>query len=409
MTKNTHNIRIAVIGGGPAGLMACEALVHQGINVDLYDAMPSLGRKFLMAGKSGLNLTHGEPFADFVGKFGQAQPSLEPALNAFTPTDIQAWASGLSIETFVGSSKRVFPKDFKAAPLLRSWLRKLRANGLTVHARHEWCGWDADGNLVFASPKGHTIVQAERVILALGGASWPKLGSNAHWVPLLNQRGVDITPLKPSNCGFDVDWSDHFIERYEGCPVKNITLQFGGERLSGEFIITKTGIEGGPVYGLSSRLLNTIEDTGTATMGIDLLPDRTGADVQQRIARPRGKKSMSTHLKKALNLTGVKTGLLHECLDKTAFSDQIHLATQIKALPLKLNRPRPIDEAISTSGGVAWYAMDGQFQLKTIPHTYVCGEMMDWDAPTGGYLLSACMATGRWVGAAVANDLSENA
>ena len=405
MTNKIKSMRAVIIGGGPAGLMAAEALISKGFAVDLYDAMPSLGRKFLMAGKSGLNLTHAEPFDDFLDRFGAAQQNLSPALNAFTPTDIQDWAKGLGIETFVGTSNRVFPKDFKAAPLLRAWLRNLRANGLTIHARHKWTGWSGEA-LSFETPNGEVLIKAETTVLALGGASWPNLGSDAAWVPWLDKQGVAIIPLKPANCGFDVDWSPHFIERFEGQPVKNAKLSFQGSHIAGEFVITKTGIEGGPVYALSSKLRQAIEDSGSATLTIDLLTDRSGADVGNRLDRPRGKKSMSTHLKRALNLSGVKAGLLHECTDKKAFLDPVHLAASIKSLPLMLTQPRPITEAISTAGGIAWSGLDEGQQLNARPGVFVAGEMLDWDAPTGGYLLSACMATGRWAGFAAAKKLS---
>lgn len=378
--------------------MAAEVLTDQGIAVDLYDTMPSLGRKFLMAGKSGLNLTHAEPYEDFLGRFGDAKANLKPAFDAFTPDDIQAWANGLGFETFIGSSKRVFPKDMKAAPLLRAWLKRLRAKGLTTHVRHKWTGWKDDGALTFDTPTGEVQVHADATVLAFGGASLPQLGSDAAWVPWLTAQGVSVTPLQPSNCGFDVDWSVHFLDRFEGMPVKNTKLRFYGETIAGEFVITQNGIEGGPVYGLSPHLRNAIADKGSATLTIDLLPDRSGADVQDRVARPRGKKSMGTHLKRTLNLSGVKAGLLYECTDKTVFDEPIHLASTLKALPLTLTQPRPVAEAISTAGGVAWHSMDKSLQLNLLPGVFVCGEMMDWDAPTGGYLLSACMATGRKAG-----------
>jgi len=399
----------AIIGGGPAGLMAAEALTARGFKVDLYDAMPSLGRKFLMAGKSGLNLTHAEPFDAFLTRFGITGKRLSPMLRAFPPGTIQAWAKGLGIETFVGSSRRVFPKDFKAAPLLRAWLRRLRANGLTVHTRHKWTGWNADGALTFTTPAGEVTINAEATVLALGGASWPKLGSDAAWVPLLEERGVTLRPLMPANCGFDVDWSAHILEHFEGQPVKNARLKFHGETASGEFVITKTGIEGGPVYALSSKLLRAITSKGQATVTIDLTPDLSLETVTQRLSRPRDKKTMATHLKRTLHISGVKAGLLREGTDKDTFADPAKLAATIKALPITLLRPRPIAEAISCSGGVRWDQMDDGLQLKALPGVYVAGEMLDWDAPTGGYLLSACMATGHWAGEAVAEALSATA
>ncbi|MBL4748200.1 MAG: TIGR03862 family flavoprotein [Magnetovibrio sp.] len=405
MTQNIKNNRAVIIGGGPAGLMAAEALTSRGITVDLYDAMPSLGRKFLMAGKSGLNLTHGEPFVDFLDRFGHARQNLKPILEAFTPTDIEAWANDLGVETYVGTSKRVFPKDFKAAPLLRAWLRRLRANGLTVHARHKWNGWADNGVLAFDTPKGDILINAETTILALGGASWPKLGSDANWVPWLVKNGVSILPLKAANCGFDVDWSAHFLDRFEGNPVKNARLSFRGARIPGDFVITARGIEGGPVYALASKLIESLDNTGSATLAVDLLPDRSGADIQARLSRPRGKQSMATFLKKNLNLSGVKAGILYECTAKNAFDDPINLAATIKAVPLAIDKPRPIEEAISTSGGVAWHNLDKGLHLNVLPNVFVAGEMLDWDAPTGGYLLSACLATGRWAGQMAAKHL----
>ena len=387
--------------------MAAEALCAHGIAVDLYDAMPSLGRKFLMAGKSGLNLTHAEPFDAFITRFGVTAKHLEPMLRAFPPGTVQAWAKGLGIETFVGSTRRVFPKDFKAAPLLRAWLKRLRADGLTVHARHRWTGWNADGALTFDTPDGPLAITAEATILALGGASWPKLGSDAAWVAWLEALGVTQTPLAPANCGFDVEWSQHFLDKFEGQPVKNARLKFHGETAAGEFVVTKTGIEGGPVYALSSKLLRAIKSKGKATLSIDLLADRTAENVAERLNQPRDKKSMATHLKRALHLSGVKAGLLREGTDKETFADLEQLAAAIKALPITIVRPRPIEEAISCSGGVRWDQMDAGLQLNAKPGVFLAGEMLDWDAPTGGYLLSACMATGRWAGEAAAKKLNE--
>jgi len=393
---------IAIVGGGPAGLMAAEAMTGRGLNVDLYDAMPSLGRKFLMAGKSGLNITHAEPFPAFLERYGAAAEHLRPMLEALPPDALRAWAHALGVETFVGTSGRVFPEDFKAAPLLRAWLRRLRANGLTIHVRHRWTGWDAAGALTFATPVGVTSVQTDATVLALGGASWPKLGSDAAWVPWLDARGVAIAPFKPSNCGFDVAWSDHFLRRFEGTPLKSVAFAFGGAAIKGECVITKTGIEGGPVYALSAALRNAIERDGRASLSIDLKPDLEMAELTRRIAAPRGKKSMATHLKRTVGIGGVQAGLLRECAERDAFADPAQLAAAIKALPVPLMRPRPIAETISSAGGVRWDQVDAGLQLTPLPGVYAAGEMLDWDAPTGGYLLSACMATGRWAGDAVA-------
>lgn len=408
MSNASQNVRIAIIGGGPAGLMAAEALTAHGISVDLFDAMPSLGRKFLMAGKSGLNLTHTEPFAAFLGRFGAAQGNLQPMLEAFPPTAIQDWARNLGIDVFTGTSGRVFPQDFKAAPLLRAWLKRLRANGLTVHVRHRWNGWREDGALRFTTPAGEVAVEAQATVLALGGASWPQLGSDAAWVEWLGTHGVYIAPLKPANCGFDAAWSDHFRDKFEGYPLKNVALTFADHTARGECVITKTGLEGGPVYTLSSALVAAQGKGEDTTIAIDLKPDLDLDTVTERLAKPRGKKSWATHLKRTLGISGAAAGLLREGTDKDIFEDPARLAAAIKALPVRLPRPRPIAEAISTSGGIAWSQVDAGLQLTALPGVYVAGEMLDWDAPTGGYLLSACLATGRWAGEAIAKALHSN-
>jgi hypothetical protein len=406
MNTTKSSPRIAIVGGGPAGLMAAEVLTSHGLAVDLYDAMPSLGRKFLMAGKSGLNLTHGEAFETFLTRFGGAQNFLRPILEAFGPDAVQTWARDLGVDTFVGTSGRVFPHDFKAAPLLRAWLRRLRANGLRIHARHRWTGWDADRALTFATPKGPVAITPAATVLALGGASWPKLGSDAAWVPWLQEHGVYVAPLKPANCGFDVEWSEHFIERFEGQPLKGVTLSFDGHTAHGECVVTHTGLEGGPVYTLSGALRDAIDQHGPATLTIDLASDLSVMDLTKRLAKPRGKKSMATHLKRTLGLEGVKAGLLREGADPTAFASPPKLAAAIKVLPIALIRPRPINEAISTAGGIALSQLDANLQLQALPGVFVAGEMLDWDAPTGGYLLTACMATGHWAGKAVVKSMS---
>lgn len=405
---STHTARVAIVGGGPAGLMAAERLCAAGVAVDLYDAMPSLGRKFLMAGKSGLNLTHGEPFERFLGRFGAATEVLGPALRAFPPEAIRAWAHGLGVETFVGSSGRVFPAEMKAAPLLRAWLRQLRAQGLRVHVRHRWTGWDDDGALTFATPDGAVRVRAEATILALGGASWPRLGSDGAWVSLLAARGVAVAALQPANCGFDADWSEHMRERAAGQPLKGVRLSFEGHEAGGECMLTDTGLEGGPVYMLSGPLRAAIARDGVARPNLDLAPDLGEAALAERLARPRGKKSMATHLKRTVGLSGAKATLLREGAEPADFNDPARLAARIKALPLTLLRPRPIAEAISTAGGIAHDAVSGDFELTALPGTYAVGEMLDWDAPTGGYLLTACLATGRRAGDAVARSCGDS-
>jgi uncharacterized flavoprotein (TIGR03862 family) len=395
-----------VIGGGPAGLMAAEILCGRGIAVDLYDAMPSLGRKFLMAGKSGLNLTHAEPFYRFVARFGGSSKWLAPILEDFPPDAIRDWAAGLGIETFVGSSGRVFPAEMKAAPLLRAWLRRLRASGLSVHVRHRWAGWDADGALTFATPGCEVVVRPAATILALGGASWSRLGSDGAWAGWLQARGMTLSPFKPANCGFDVDWSDHLRDRIAGQPLKGVMLRFEGQEARGECMVTDTGLEGGPLYTLSGILRDAIERDGAATPTVDLVPDMDQAALVERLARPRGKKSLATHLLRVLSLGPAKTALLREGAGRADFDDPALLASKLKALPVTLRRARPMDEAISTAGGVARDQVTEALELKSLPGVYVAGEMLDWDAPTGGYLLSACLATGRWAGAAVAQTLS---
>ena len=397
--------RIAIIGGGPAGLMAADVLCAKGLNVDLYDAMPSLGRKFLMAGKSGLNLTHAEPHDAFAGRFGEARTVLSPILDAFPPTAIRNWATGLGVETFIGTSGRIFPTGMKAAPLLRTWLRQLRARGLRIHVRHKWNGWAPEGDLLFNTPSGAVWINPDATVLALGGASWPRLGSDGVWVTSLLARGVSVNELEPANCGFDVNWSDHLRQNFEGQPLKGVSMYANGQKAQGECIVTAYGLEGGPVYTLSAALRSSIKQHGTALLNIDLTPDINETDLAERIAKPRGKKSMATHLRRTVGLTGIKSALLHENGPHHDFHDPVHLASRIKNLTITLQRPRPLAEAISTSGGIAWNQVTDKLELKAVKGVYVAGEMLDWDAPTGGYLLSACMATGRWVGEAIAIDM----
>jgi len=386
----------AVIGGGPAGLMAAEALLAHGLAVDLYDAMPSLGRKLLMAGRGGLNLTHAEPLEPFLARYAAARPHLEAAVRAFPPEAQRAWAHDLGIETFAGSSGRIFPKDFKAAPLLRAWLHRLRAAGLAIHVRHRWLGWADDGSLRFGTAEGETRQAADVTVLALGGGSWPKLGSDGAWIPLLTDR-TEVTALRAANCGFDIGWSAHFRERFAGQPVKSAVLSFQGRHVPGEFVITETGIEGGPVYGLSAALRDAIEAEGAATLLVDLAPGREAGRLGESLAQPHGGRSLSTHLKRAAGIEGAKAGLLREVLGVAGMADPVRLAGTIKALPLRLVAPRPLAEAISSAGGVAFRGLDG-YMLSGRPGTFCAGEMLDWEAPTGGYLLTACLATGRAAG-----------
>ena len=390
---------VAVIGGGPAGLMAAEVLAAGGAQVDVYDAMPSVARKFLLAGKGGMNITHSEPYTDFVRRYGLRSEQVAQWLAGFTPDNVRAWIHGLGIDTFVGSSGRVFPTDMKAAPLLRAWLHRLRESGVRFHMRHRWLGWDGDA-LRFATLEGEQRVQPDAVILALGGASWARLGSDGAWVPLLEERRVEVAPLLPANCGFDVDWSPHFSEKHAGAPLTTVAIEYedrGGERArrQGQFVVTGSGIEGSLVYALSSVLRDQIAAHGTTTIWLDLAPDHDAARVHAEVARPRGARSMSSHLQSRLGIKGVKAGLLRECLSQLEYMDEVTLAGAIKALPLVLRRARPIDEAISSAGGVRFEALDAGGMLRAVPGVFVAGEMIDWEAPTGGYLLSACFASGR--------------
>lgn len=425
-----------MIGGGPAGLMAAEVMADAGLSVDLYDTMPSVGRKFLLAGIGGLNLTHSEPLPRFVARYGKPQAEVAGWLGAFGPQALRDWAEALGVTTFVGSSGRVFPRDMKAAPLLRAWLHRLRGRGVRFHMRHRWLGWseplngegidgaanarrqrvptpDAPG-LRFSTPSGGIDVRPSAVVLALGGASWPHLGSDGAWVPLLRERGVVVEPLKPANCGFDVGrhapdgplmpgWSGFFSSRHAGKPLKSVALGVptaDGPTFyqRGEFIITAGGVEGSLVYAVSAALRDAIASQGMAQLRIDLLPDRSAEFVLAELRHPRGSRSLSTHLKSRLGIDGVKAALLHELLPRETFADTGALATALKSLPLSLTAPRPIDEAISTAGGVAFESLGQSLVLNPLPGVFCAGEMLDWEAPTGGYLLTACMAGGRCAG-----------
>ncbi|MDB5930862.1 MAG: hypothetical protein JWR60_2569 [Polaromonas sp.] len=436
-------LRVAVIGGGPAGLMAAESLAGAGasVSVQLYDAMPSVGRKFLLAGRGGLNLTHSEPADIFIRRYGAHAAALQPLMAGFGPAELRAWADALGVETFVGSSGLVFPKDMKAAPLLRAWLHRLRGAGVQFSMRHRWLGWSDDGLLKFATPAGELLVEADAVVLALGGASWARLGSDGAWVPLLAGRGVAVAPLAPSNCGFDVaarpaldaagqgetrrdffreligqapapaaGWSEHFASRFAGQPFKSVAIHFTDSQgrsfnRKGEFVATATGVEGSLVYAASSLLRDEIAAHGSATFLLDLLPDKTPEQVLVEVRHPRGSRSLSSHLKSRLNLDGIKAGMLYELLGKDAVADPVKLAAGIKALPVRLLATRPIDEAISSAGGVRFEGLDAGLRIAAPagmePPVFCAGEMLDWEAPTGGYLLTACMASGRAAGQGV--------
>ncbi len=386
--------QLAVIGGGPAGLMAAEAACAAGCEVDLYDAMPSVGRKFLLAGKGGLNLTHSEPFEPFLARYADRSRALRPLLQAFDADALRAWADGLGVATFVGSSGRVFPQDMKAAPLLRAWLHRLRVQGVRLHMRHRWRGWDTEGVLRLATPQGELRLRPDATVLALGGASWPRLGSDGAWVPWLRERGAEVAALAPSNCGFDVAWSEHFRQRQAGQPLKSVAMAIGSWRQPGEFVVTATGVEGSLVYAASATLRDTIARDGHAVFHLDLLPARSLDWVQRELAHPRGPRSLATHLKTRLNLSGVKAALVWERVPKEAQADPARFAALIKALPVTVTAPRPVEEAISSAGGVCFEALDERLMVRAVPGLFCAGEMLDWEAPTGGYLLTACFASG---------------
>ncbi|NKK68537.1 TIGR03862 family flavoprotein [Rhizobium leguminosarum] len=386
--------RIAIIGGGPAGLAAAELLSRSGHTVTVYDAMPTFARKFLLAGKSGLNITHSEDYARFTTRFGAASARLRPALDAFTPDDIRDWAAGLGTETFVGSSGRVFPKVMKASPLLRAWLKRLEAQGTAVRTRHRWTGFAEDG-YVFETPEGRSIVHCDAALLALGGASWPRLGSDASWLPWLSERGVEIDAFRPANCGFVVGWSGSFSERFAGEPVKSVTATSEAGTFSGEFVITESGIEGSLIYAHTASLRDRLLNHGSAALTFDLAPGRTIDRLSRDLARQDAKSSFSNRLRKGAGLDGVKAALLRELAPERDRTDAERLAGMIKALPVPVIKTRPIGEAISSAGGIRWSSINDSYMLKALPGTFVAGEMLDWEAPTGGYLLTACLATGR--------------
>ncbi len=403
--------RVAVIGAGPAGLMAAEVLAASGAAVTVYDRMPSAGRKFLLAGRGGLNLTHSEDLERLLGRYGPATTRLRAAIEAFPPAAVRAWSEALGQPTFVGSSGRVFPKAFKASPLLRAWLRRLGAAGVNLALRHHWVGWDARGGVLLDGPQGSVTINPDATVLALGGASWPRLGSDGGWVAPLARAGVAVAPLRPANCGFVVPWSDVFRDRFHGQPLKRIALAFDGQAARGEATITQTGLEGGAVYALSGVLRAAIEASGEAVIHIALRPDMTAADLVRRLAAPRAKQSLSSFLRKTLKLSPVAIGLLHEATHaspgRLAAMDSAALAGLINALPVRLIGTAPLATAISTAGGIAFAELDPSFMLRRRPGVFVAGEMLDWEAPTGGYLLQASFATGaaagrsatQWLGA----------
>ena len=402
---------VAIIGGGPAGLMAAEVLSQAGVRVEVYDAMPSVGRKFLLAGVGGMNITHSEAYPAFLSRYAERAPQIAPLLRAFDADALCRWIHGLGIETFVGSSGRVFPTDMKAAPLLRAWLKRLRESGVVIHTRHRWLGWLPDGALRVDSPEGEKHITPDATVLALGGGSWARLGSDGAWMPLLAERGVALAPLQPSNCGFEVaGWSEVLRNKFAGAPLKNIALalEHHSPRL-GECVITASGIEGSLMYAWSAPIREAINQQGAATVLIDLLPGKAVDNVEKALAKPRGSRSMSKHLHSQLGLDGVKAALLRELAPAECFTNPAQLARAIKALPLQLITPRPLDEAISSAGGVSFEALDEHLMLKQLPGVFCAGEMLDWEAPTGGYLLTGCFASGRAAGLGVLSWLHHQA
>jgi len=402
MTQNSApaNTHVAIIGGGPAGLMAAEVLSQAGIRVDVFDGMPSVGRKFLLAGVGGVNITHSEAYPAFLSRYAARAPQIAPLLRAFDADALCQWIHQLGIETFIGSSGRVFPTDMKAAPLLRAWLKRLRDSGVVIHTRHRWLGWDANGAMRIDSPEGEISVNPDATLLALGGGSWSRLGSDGAWMLPLEQRGVDLAPLQPSNCGFEVQaWSELMVSKFAGAPLKNIAIGLNDDipRL-GECVITATGIEGSLIYALSAPIREEINRYGAAVIHIDLLPGRPVDKLQAALSKPRGSRSMAKHLHSQVGIDGVKAALLRELTDAETFADPALLARAIKAWPLTLVKTRPLDEAISSAGGVRFEAMDERLMLKALPGVFCAGEMLDWEAPTGGYLLTGCFASGRAAG-----------
>jgi uncharacterized flavoprotein (TIGR03862 family) len=399
-SDSTSQPLVAVIGGGPAGLMAAEVLAADGVRVELFDAMPSVGRKFLLAGVGGMNITHSEAKAPFLARYRERESEIATLLADFDAEALRAWIHGLGIDTFVGTSGRVFPTDMKAAPLLRAWLKRLREAGVAIHTRSRWLGWDDAGALRIATPEAERLVTADACVLALGGGSWARLGSDGAWVPLLEARGVEVSPLRPANSGFEVaGWSEHLRGKFAGAPLKNVTLALDGETpRRGEFVLTEHGIEGSLVYALSAAIRQRLEQHGSAQVYLDLQPERPLEKVTALLSKPRGSASMAKHLHRQLGLDGAKAALLRELTTPADFADMNRLARAIKALPIELLRTRPLDEAISSAGGVTFAALDQNLMLRALPGTFCAGEMLDWEAPTGGYLLTACFATGRAAG-----------
>lgn len=404
---------VAVIGGGPAGLMAAEVLASSdGLNVHLFEAKPSVGRKFLIAGKGGLNLTHAEPFVQFVERFSPEYGTIRKWLESFGPEELREWSRELGVETFVGPSGRVFPVGLKAFPLLQRWLQRLRSAGVTFHTRHRWLGWNSERDLIFSTPTGREIFQADATILALGGASWPKLGSDGQWVKIIQEQGVQVADLKPANCGFNVEWSEYFRKKFAGEPLKSVATSFtdslGKIHCSrGSCVITEYGLESGVIYAVSAPLRDEILRQGSAVIVLDLLPDLDIHTVVQKLHKPRGAQTLTNVLRKQFKLKGVETGLLYE-FARGSMETPEQIATALKQLKIPLHSTRPIVEAISTAGGVGIEDLDDRLMSNTCPGLFFAGEMLDWEAPTGGYLLTACFASGRTAALGVRTWLEQN-
>ncbi|WP_313554517.1 TIGR03862 family flavoprotein [Agrobacterium cavarae] len=397
--------QIAIIGGGPAGLMAAEELSTSDVDVTVYESMPTVARKFLMAGKSGLNITHGEDYARFTTRFGASEARLKSALDAFTPQMLRDWAEGLGQETFVGTSGRVFPNAMKGSPLLRAWLSRLTERGVAIKVRHHWVGL-RNGALLFDTPDGQIEIKPDAILLALGGASWPRLGSTGEWVQGLREAGVDIADFQPANCGFDVAWSEHFRERFAGEPLKSVVTTSDAGRFEGEFVITRHGVEGALIYAHAAALRDGLREGRRTVLTIDLAPGRSEERIARDLARASSKDSFSNRLRKSVGLSPVKVALLRECASPQEMSAS-ELARLIKAVPLAVSAPRPIAEAISSAGGIRWESIDQNYMLKSLPGFFVAGEMLDWEATTGGYLLTACFATGKAAARGLLNRLTD--
>ncbi|WP_350335539.1 TIGR03862 family flavoprotein [Coralliovum pocilloporae] len=411
MHDPAYQTDIGIVGGGPAGLMAAEHVLASGLSATLYDSMPSLARKLLMAGKSGLNITHSEPLDLFLTRYRDNNDVLKPHIRAFPPSELLSWLETLGIETFTGSSGRIFPDSMKASPFLRAWLQRLMRQGLTYHTRHRFSGWSATepGRILIKTQDASVETRHKALVLALGGTSWPRLGSTGQWQAFLEEKSIRVTPFRASNCGLNCQWNTHLQDKFAGTPVKSVRLSFGNQSIKGDCILSTYGLEGSAVYPLSNRIVRQIEKTGSpAILEIDLLPDLDEQMLIKRLSKPRGKQSMANFLRKAVKLTSVKTALLHELGDRSRLAKPEELARQIKALPVHIQSPRVIEEAISVSGGISFDELTPDLMLKKLPGVFCAGEMLDWDAPTGGYLLTACFATGRSAGRGAADWVRQN-